>query len=354
MMKKETIYLCFGFQRKEVFNMLKRMTAMLLLLTMCICAVSCGKKDDGIPDGMKLASAEGEPFRMYVPSSWTLNTNSGISGACLYYTTEIISAFATARFETLTEEIDLISYTNKRSQAYLNTVEQFHLISCNDAVLSGENARQMDYTATINGQAMTCREIIAFYKGDAVSLHLYASTERYNNVIESLTQIQENFVLCDKQIRNDAVTDKKTPDGMKIASDDDIEYRLYVPQTWICDSESGKSEAYVAEDRSNVTVSSYAPAVSMSVSDYFAMSEKSYKESLSGYTLQGQEARQVAERSATSYTYTAQYDGVVYRIRQTIFAYNEIIYSITYTAKDDCFEAHLADADWILDSFRFR
>ena len=334
--------------------MLKRITALLLLVTLCFCAVACGKKDDGVPDGMKSASASGEPFILYVPESWTLNTGSGVSGACLYYTTTQVSAFATAHFTTLTGNETLIDYMNQKAAAYAEAVESFQPIAWQDAVLSGVNARQLDYTATIGGQAMTCREIVAFFKGDAVSLHLYAATDRYENVIESLNQIKDHFVLCDKQIKNDAVTDKKTPDGMKIASSDKIEYRLYVPISWICDSESGKSEAYIAEDRSNVTVSSYSPQTSMSVKDYFALSEASYKTTLAGYERLSEETRKVAERDAVSYTYKAVYDGVEYRIRQTVLAYNQILYSITYTAKADCFDSHLADADRILDSFRFR
>ena len=53
---------------------------------------SCGKDEDEIPEGMKLASEDGEPFRLYVPEAFTLNTKSGVSAATLYYTTELVSA----------------------------------------------------------------------------------------------------------------------------------------------------------------------------------------------------------------------------------------------------------------------
>ena len=335
--------------------MFKKITAVCLLLALLLCAVSCAKDEDQTPEGMKLASKTGEPFRLYVPEAWTLNTTSGISGACLYYTTESVSTLVTARFATLTDATEtLTDYVNRRTAVYTETVQSFAVTARRDVVLSEQPALQVDYTAIINGTAMTCREIVAFYKGDAISLHWYVATELYESMAESLKQIEKEFVLCDKSVPNDAVTDKHTPDGMKIASSDSIEYCLYVPASWIGDSTSGKSEAYVAADRSNVTVTSYSPSTSMSVADYFNLAEASYKTELSGYELLATDPLTVAERDATSYTYKAVYDGVEYRIRQTILAYNEIIYSITYTAKADCFDAHLGDADAILSAFRFR
>lgn len=335
--------------------MFKKVIALLLLLSLCLCAVSCGKKDeDQTPKGMKLASGDGEPFRLYVPEAFTLNTKSGVSAATLYYTTELVSAHVSAHFSTRDEALTLTDYANLRTAAYAETLNGFTPIGMPDAVLSGVNAKQIDYTAILNGQSMTCREILAFFGEDVVSLHLYAATDRYDNVVADLNAVKDAFVLCDKQVPNDCVTDKKTPDGMKIASADSIEYRLYVPTSWVCHSESGVSEAYVAADKSNVTVTSYSPAASMSIRDYFTFAEKSYKTDLKGYELISDTSCQVAERDAVSYTYRAEYDGVEYRIRQTVLAYNGLIYSITYTAKADCFESHLADADLILSAFRFR
>ena len=69
------------------------------------------------------------------------------------------------------------------------------------------------------------------------------------------------FKLCAKgEVKNDYVTDKKTPDGMKIASADALEYRFYVPTSWICDTEDGASQAYVDESgKPNVSVTAYIP-----------------------------------------------------------------------------------------------
>ena len=67
--------------------MLKKITALILALLICICALaSCSTSGEEVPDGMKAAYISGEPFRLYIPEGWADNTRSGVSGgyATLY------------------------------------------------------------------------------------------------------------------------------------------------------------------------------------------------------------------------------------------------------------------------------
>jgi hypothetical protein len=41
---------------------------------------SCSQANTDIPDGMKIATCEGETFRIYVPEAWTSTADAGISG----------------------------------------------------------------------------------------------------------------------------------------------------------------------------------------------------------------------------------------------------------------------------------
>ena len=43
---------------------------------------ACGERSD-IPDGYQLIACEGDSFRLYVPTNWTSNAWSGVTGA--YY-----------------------------------------------------------------------------------------------------------------------------------------------------------------------------------------------------------------------------------------------------------------------------
>ena len=189
-----------------------------------------------------------------------------------------------------------------------------------------------------------------------VSLSFYDLTEYAETVVETFESIRKEFVLCEPiDVPQDEVVDDKTPEGMKIASDQNDAHRLYVPKTWVCYSESGRTEAYVDESgKPNVTVTLHLPDESMSIDDYLALCEARYAEALSGYEPIDTQERQVAGRRALSATYRASYDGMTFRIMQTVLSDGDAMYSVTYTALDDRFDAHLADVEAMLDVFTFR
>jgi len=331
--------------------MIKKISALLLALLMCVAMVACS--NDGAPDGMKKVTLEGEPFILYVPESWTDNCSSGISSA---FYSNMDNILVTARYFTPSSEKSLDEHVNALSDSYAATLPLFALVSREAAVLGGENAVQLVYTADVNGRSYTYRQLIALYNGDVVLLTFYCPTDRYETQNEQFSSIAEVFVLCDKgEVKNDCVTDKKTPAGMKIASGDYVQYRLYVPTSWVCDSESGVSEAYYpTSGKPNVTVTAYAPEGDMNAEQYFATCETEYKQKISGYELVSTADRTVADRAAKCYTYRAKYGEAEFTVMQTVLEYNDMIYSITYTALTGSFDTYLGDVNTMLDSFIFR
>lgn len=324
----------------------------MLVLLMCIFASSCSR--DEAPEGMQLASCEGEPFKLYVPVDWTPNTASGISGA--YYTVDE-KVIITARYYTPADsEMTLDGYIEYCADSYAASCDGFSITGRYSDVLAGEDARRLVYVMVTDGVEYTCTQLSAKYNGDMVSLALYVPTSKAESYSETWTEIVENFILCEKpETVNDEVTDKKTPEGMKIASSDDIEYRLYVPKSWICSSESGKSEAYYPESgKTNVTVTSYSSDGDIALGDYWKMCSESYAESISGYRLLEEGMTSVASRDAKDVTFAAEYDGVEYTLRQVIIDRNGLFYTITYTALTENFSLHSEDFQSMLDAFIFR
>ena len=333
--------------------MLKRILAVLTALIMCMGIVGCSKSD--APEGMKLVSIEGEPFKLYVPEGWTDNAVSGISGAFFAGTDNIA---VSARYYTPTdEEQSLEDYVNSRISSYTQSHEDFEfngeVIS---TVLGGENAKEIVFCTEYQDKDFTFREVFVKYNGDFIVLSCRCPEELYESYNATFTQIIEVFELCEKgEVKNDCVTDKKTPDGMKIASDGDIEYRFYVPTSWVCDSESGSSMAYIPESgKPNMTVTAYISDDVMSVEEYFELCEEKYEDNITGYEFIGKEEREVGKCDAVSYTYKATYGGTDFTIMQTVLSYNDRLYSLTYTAPADLFDAHIEDVEAILDAFRFR
>ena len=344
--------------------MIKKIVAILLALLMCATFVGCA--GDGAPDGMKDATVEGQPYKLYVPNSWSVNTASGVSSAYLsslgyvsvsarYYTPEkaemTLDEYVTARKNELAAEFADKSFALVISE---NTEE-------NEGVILGkesdvQDARQIVFTAKIDDNSYTFRQIITKYKGDFIILSFTVTSDTYDAIFEDMEKIREEFVCCDKpEYMGDNATDKKTPEGMKIASANNLEYRLYVPADgWTCDSKSGKAEACAA-DNSNVAVTSYSPSSTMTAREYWSMAEGEYKKTFGNkYEYVGEFERTVAERDAVSYTYFVNYAGERVKIMQTVLVYNGVVYSITYSAFEVNFDAHTADVNRMLDVFIFR
>lgn len=333
--------------------MIKKITALLLVLLCCISFSACGKNDE-IPEGMQSATLQGEPFILYVPENWALNTNSGLSSAYVSAGEKIL---VNARYYTpANPEMTLNDYMDFCAEQYAKTQSGFTIVERTPSILSGENAVKMVYTMTLNGREYTCFQTTARWHGDMVSIHGYCPTEFLESINADFDRIHETFVLCDKgELGGAEIIDKNTPAGMKIASADQIEYRLYVPKTWVCNPEEGNSYAFYPEsERSNVTVNCYSPEQSMSVSDYFAQCEVEYKKVLPSYERLSETERTVADREAKSYIYRTVVEGVELKLMQTVFTYSGKFYSITYTATAENFDLHMADVESILNAFIFR
>lgn len=332
---------------------IKRITAFALVLIFCLGLVSCAK--DEAPDGMYLVSLEGEPFKLYVPQVWKDNRSSGVSGA---YYSMMEKITVSARYYTPEDDsITLAEYAEMCESEYAQTLDGFMSDGIASTVLGGENARELIFTFEDNKNDFTCRQMIAKYEGDFIILSFYCPKSRFEELNgDQFDAIVKEFKLCKKsENTGDAVTDKKTPDGMKIASSDKLQYVMYVPASWICDSTSGVSEAYVSESgRPNVTVTAYSYDEEMTPAQYFAKCEDEYEDILPEYTLVDSSERTVGEREAISYVYTAKVGGTSVKIMQTVYEYNALIYSFTYTALEDRFDAHLEDVEAMLDAFRFR
>ncbi len=337
--------------------MLKKSTALILALLICICALaSCSVSGEEVPDGMKAAYLSGEPFRLYIPEGWVDNTKSGVSGG---YSPLYVGVSVSARYDTsVPAETDAAAYLEQCSEKYAQTLDSYERSDISEALLGGKDARCLSYKANDeDGTPMTCSQFSAKdANGVMISLYTYCPTEFFEESESEIESVRANFAILDKEpsVPNDEVTDKNTPAGMKIASDKNAAYRLYVPTSWTCEAESGRSEARVASDGSNVTVTLYEPSVSMSKDDYFDRCAEDYQKGLRGYTFIDAKDRTVSGKSAKSYTYSAEYGDAKYRIMQTVFSDGKIMYSLTYTALDENFDTHMADVESILNSFRFR
>lgn len=342
--------------------MIKRMLAALLLCALCLFSLASCKDKEEAPDGMYSVTREGEPFVLYVPGSWTDNRDSGISSA--YYSLNDAVTVSARYYTPEDASITLEEYVNLCQSEYEQTYNGFEVKDSKKSALGEKSAIRYEFSfdriTVENGKEISTKisaiQYFALHKGDVIVLSLYCMTDKYNDEHAAMfEQIRGEFLFCDKKLANDTYTDKKTPDGMKIASFDGCEYFFYVPASWICDRSDKLSEAYFPESASpNVTVTSHAPESAMTAEEYFEACEKIYEKDLKGYKRIGQSETKLSGRDAVSYTYTVTYGTAEYKIMQTVTVHDDLVYSLTYTALSDRFDAHLDDVNSMISAFRFR
>ena len=342
--------------------MVKRIIACLLTVIFMLGCVACANVKEDAPDGMISVTCEGEPFKLYVPESWTDNRASGISSG---YYSSVDHLSVSARYFTPDAKIGAEQYMKdcaKSVSEYYATSNYKEVELAGGTTLDGKNALRNVYEIDLDKTRLTCFQITVEHKGDLISLYGYCPKAEYESRKGEFDTIKSNFKLSErKAVKHEPVVDKNTPEGMQLASNKDIEYRFYVPTSWICNSESNISEAYYSEsERSNVTVTSYTLESSKtSAKEYFEdYLEPSYKKEFGkDYSRTSEpEARTVGEREALCYTYTVTKYGAEIKIMQTVIRHSgdNTYYTITYTARAEKFDTHIKDVYKMLDSFTFR
>ncbi len=354
----------------------KALTAMLCLCAVLLCTSCSLAKTDSAPDGMQTATAAGDDFRLYVPTSWNLNTAYGISGA--YYSLNNQSSVSVVKYpvtdtmktamEGETNPTDWFYqtelYTQLESSASGPIIK--HEEDCISTVLGGANARQYHYSAPINAEKLHFLHIIAeksnaFYVFSFVANEeLYAMLYSDNKAQSDVTKILQAFVFAEPYAPVDpareTIENEKTPDGMKLASNNDVAYCFYIPNEWKTDTNQTVVSALSADGLASVSVVPYLPNGEINtVVGYFEESEKMLNHASGGaYELIDSKQMTLGGGNAMCYEYTLTLGGTIYRYRQIVGNYKGMIYNLTYTAKNSDFDQHINEFDAIVNAFTYQ
>ena len=363
-------------------KLFSKIASLLCCAALLFCCASCATVDEGVPNGMKIATAEDADFRLYVPSVWNVNTAYGISGA--YYNLSKQSTVSVVKYP-ITEEmtasmteadiaeggarLDWFWETECKSavEAYalggsLSVVEDEPAEESAGVTLDTLNAHKYHLKATVKGDTVHFVHVIAEKDGSFYVFSFTVLDELYESLLEHVNSMLVNFVFAEPYVAPDYVKsldkDAEAPEGMILASNDDVAYRFYVPDDWAVNQNEAIFAASLKSDGSNVSVVPYMPETdSMSVAEYFALCEEMMKNTAEkdGYELLKTETDvDLGGRLATAYTYTYTIGKTEFQYMQVIAAYKTMIYSVTYTALPENFDAHLEDVNQMIDAFEFR
>lgn len=167
------------------------------------------------------------------------------------------------------------------------------------------------------------------------------------------------LILCAAALAGCSKQDPNAPRGYKTASNDTVDYYLYVPADWIIDTVDGSqlTAARVSEyDKTNISMMAYVDDSGefASADEYF----ESYISTLSSvfdkktgenggekssFELVSNESCLMGEAAANKYVYTATLGGVDLKYMQVIALRQHTFYIFTYTAYVDSFDGDAAD-----------
>ena len=346
------------------FHLSRLLCGLLCLLVLASALVACSPGDDEVPENMQYATVAGSDYRLFLPIDWNLLTDTGVSGGYasmqnkaiiyvkVYDNPEALSAkdyWSTILYPALLETFDENSQGDTPAEPVETTLNDRAAIT-----VPFEGTREM---VTYQGQDVVC------LKGDKVYVLTFcAMKELYEGYLSVFDTVKKSFKFSDtpfepKEPVNTVDPNAEAPEGMKLASNDDVAYRFYVPKSWMLDKNLPTSSAYVSEsDRTNVNVTVYMPEEDHieSVDDYFATCLEELKKGMeivgeiteTEVTLDG--------RPGKTYEYTGVVSGKTYRFAQTITSYRGMIYTITYTATEANYDTHRAAYLDMLAAFDFR
>ena len=192
---------------------------------------------------MQAANVEGDLFRLYVPTSWNLNNGTGVAGA--YYTATKTSGVTARRIRSDAETLDAF-YEECMAGHRATYGERLRLDATDVTTLGGEDAKVWTFTAwteeDVNYKVLQCA---AKHDGAYYLLTYAADPELYETLYADVQKMVREFRFADAYVPEKAVkklADAEAPAGMKIASDDRVPYRFFIPDAWtVNDKDAGTS-----------------------------------------------------------------------------------------------------------------
>ena len=353
----------------------------LVLLLLIPSLVACNK--DGAPDGYKLVACDGDKYRLYVPTSWIANTDSGITSA--YSTVEENATVAVYMIDGY-KGVSIADYWAECEESYKASFTDFKLEKIDEkSSLGGQKAIMVKFSAkkivtaddipeNVGGtkeETFKYIQVIASFEGEIYTLVFGASEKNYDKYIGTVEGSDDDGdfvgIIPYFEFSSDPYYPKdekkfshkvEAPDGMKLVSTEERPYRFFVPEEWYIDYRSALSAAYFSEDdKSNVSLQGHMLGIdNMSIEDYWKQNEQKYI-NLYGENyklLETDNTVKMGGNSSAKYIFTVTSGKNTYKVMQTVCVKGAMAYVFTYTSTPELFDSHIDDVNKMLDAFAIR
>lgn len=160
-------------------------------------------------------------------------------------------------------------------------------------------------------------------------------------------------------VLSSCAADSDVPTGMLRASDETVDYELFVPDDWTVDLTGGAVSAYRSKsDPMSVSVMVWnLPYADTTLDDWWETYRAEFDLIFTDFSLESLETTTLDGVAANQYTYTAKLGENEYRYTQIAAIRRSSVYLMTVTElaelTEELTETHQSDLDEIVEFFRW-
>ena len=348
----------------RALSLLLLFSLLLSLGALVACQNPAGGDEVSVPVGMQNATGDGSGYYFFVPEGWQVDHSTGLSMVTVsLYSSATLSLYITESALTVEE------YFADSREGIEARFDDFAFDEEGEMTTVGGNAalRYVYHGKYYTEHEFKTMQYVTKKNGHIFVLTYTANVSEYDQYAEAIAMVAADFVFTDADIRAAGANNPKAgrydgaPEGMRDISLAGIhDYRLFIPDAWQTDMQSGIVSAYVSDsDRSNISLSRhYPPSGVNTIAEFFSALQASYQTIYEDYEIldeqeEGEDPIDVGGREGALYIFGGKHNGTAYRTMQIFFVRGSYIYVFTYTATDAQFDTHRATVDDILSKIIF-
>ncbi len=351
---------------------MKKLFALLLLITV-LALSACGNTGGGdsttpVPEGMQVVT-EGDGYTFFAPEDWSVDLSTGVP-------TAYVSAIDPSNITLVRERTDAspAEYFEASLPTLTATFSEFTLldeVTSDNTTLGGRPAIVRAYSGKLLGTPYTVKQYIA-----RVGEYLYLFTYTAKNEIPSgdvtyYARYEEKADAAAAALlfsgTADTPADTAPPtvngDGLVLISDPAVSrYSLFAPATWTPDLRGATTSA---TREGAVLLLSYEIPKEDTIEDYWSTKHTDYASLLTDYDLVEEECTEPVSSpeevevwlggvQAVRRVFTFSRGGITYKCLKLLTVKGIYVYTLTYTATLDAYNAYAADLDAVISAFEFK